>query len=256
MKKLVLCTVSALVLAGCANDGSVYRSDVYSTAQVNQAQEVKVVRIISVMPARVAVRNTSERSEGGQVGAILGEEFLTASLWAILAGLVGIMIYMAVRFEWTFAVAAVIALVHDVVLVLGVIIVSGAELNIIHVGAILTIAGYAVNDTIVIFDRIREQLRYADPGKDEKEMMNDAINFTLSRTVLTSGSTLGAVICLYLFGGPAMRDFSATIFSGILIGTYASICVAPACVFFFTRKHSLHEEVQRTVEAELGNTTH
>ena len=72
MKKLVLCTVSALVLAGCANDGSVYRSDVYSTAQVNQAQEVKVVRIISVMPARVAVRNTSERSEGGQVGAILG----------------------------------------------------------------------------------------------------------------------------------------------------------------------------------------
>lgn len=190
------------------------------------------------------------------VGAILGEEFLTASLWAILAGLVGIMIYMAVRFEWTFAVAAVIALVHDVVLVLGVIIVSGAELNIIHVGAILTIAGYAVNDTIVIFDRIREQLRYADPGKDEKEMMNDAINFTLSRTVLTSGSTLGAVICLYLFGGPAMRDFSATIFSGILIGTYASICVAPACVFFFTRKHSLHEEVQRTVEAELGNTTH
>jgi SecD/SecF fusion protein len=214
-------------------------------AKITQAVQKEVPQIVKTSGPSVDM-----------VGPILGEEFLNSSMWAIIAGLIGIMLYMAVRFEWSFALAAVVAILHDVILVLGVVIISGEQLNIIHVGAILTIAGYAVNDTIVIFDRIREQIRFADPDKDEKAMMNDAINFTLSRTILTSGATLSTVICLYFFGGPAMQDFSFTILVGILIGTYASICIAPACVFFFTRKHSLHEEVNRAMDAELGNTTH
>ncbi len=186
------------------------------------------------------------------VGPILGDEFLRGSLWAIIAGLVGIMVYLAVRFEWSFALGAVIAILHDVLLVLGILILFKEQLNIIHVGAILTIAGYAVNDTIVIFDRIREQIRFADPNTPVKDIMNEALNNTLSRTVLTSASTLAAVICLYFFGGPAMRDFSLSITLGIIIGTYASLFIAPAAVLFFTRKHSLHDEIRENMEAQLG----
>ena len=194
--------------------------------------------------------------EGGPsieiIGPILGQEFLVNSLYAILAGLLGIMIYLTIRYEWSFALGAVIAILHDVLIVLGLIILMGHELNIIHVGAILTIAGYSINDTIIIFDRIREQLRFADPNESELVMMNEAINNTLSRTVLTSGATLATLVCLYFFGGPAMKDFSETILIGILIGTYSSIYIAPPCVLMLSRKHGLHQEVKRAMEAELG----
>lgn len=194
--------------------------------------------------------------EGGpsvdMIGPVLGQEFLVNSLYAILAGLLGIMIYLTVRYEWSFALGAVIAILHDVLIVLGIIILSGHQLNIIHVGAILTIAGYSINDTIIIFDRIREQLRFADPDESEVDMMNDAINKTLSRTILTSGATLATLVCLYFFGGPSMQDFSQTILIGIIIGTYSSIYIAPPCVLMLSRKHGLHNEVKRAMEAELG----
>ena len=148
------------------------------------------------------------------------------------------MVYLTVRFEWTFAIGAVIALTHDVLLVLGLVIVSGTELNVIHIGALLTVAGYSINDKIIVFDRIREFLRFSE-----------AINQTLSRTILTSLSTLAVLVCLYFFGGPSMEDFAWTISAGILIGTYSSIFIASPAALFFSRKHGLHEEVRQAMKA-------
>ena len=142
-----------------------------------------------------------------------------------------------------------IALTHDVLLVLGLVIVSGTELNVIHIGALLTGAGYSINDKIIVFDRIREFLRFSDPNESASQIMNEAINQTLSRTILTSLSTLAVLVCLYFFGGPSMEDFAWTISAGILIGTYSSIFIASPAALFFSRKHGLHEEVRQAIKA-------
>jgi SecD/SecF fusion protein len=113
------------------------------------------------------------------------------------------------------------------------IVILGNQLSLIHIAAILTIAGYSINDTVIIFDRIREQLRYSTGSL--KDIMNEAINATLSRTVLTSGATLFSVAALYLFGGQAMRDFSLMILIGIVVGTYSSIFVASALVLWWAK---------------------
>jgi len=183
------------------------------------------------------------------IGQSMGYDTLITSAWALFFGILGIMIYLTVRFEWTFAVGAVIALTHDVLLVLGLVIISGTELNVIHIGALLTVAGYSINDKIIVFDRIREFLRFSDPNESAFQIMNEAINQTLSRTILTSLSTLAVLVCLYFFGGPSMEDFAWTISAGILIGTYSSIFIASPAALFFSRKHGLHEEVRQAMKA-------
>lgn len=183
------------------------------------------------------------------IGQSMGYDTLITSAWALFFGILGIMIYLTVRFEWTFAVGAVIALTHDVLLVLGLVIVSGTELNVIHIGALLTVAGYSINDKIIVFDRIREFLRFSDPNESAAQIMNEAINQTLSRTILTSLSTLAVLVCLYFFGGPSMEDFAWTISAGILIGTYSSIFIASPAALLFSRKHGLHEEVKQAMKA-------
>lgn len=184
------------------------------------------------------------------ISAALGSTFFKTACWALIAGLLGITVYLAIRFEWSFAMGALISTAHDVAAVIGVVVLMGTELNIIHIGAFLTVAGYSINDTIVIYDRIREQLRLADPKDDLKDIMNEAINTTLSRTLLTSGSTIAVLIALIALGGPAMRDFSITMLLGIFIGTYSSIFIASPCVLAFDKKHSLRQELQ---DAENGS---
>ena len=184
------------------------------------------------------------------ISAALGSTFFKTACWALLAGLLGITVYLAIRFEWSFAMGALISTAHDVAAVIGVVVLMGTELNIIHIGAFLTVAGYSINDTIVIYDRIREQLRLADPKDDLKDIMNEAINSTLSRTLLTSGSTIAVLIALIALGGPAMRDFSITMLLGIFIGTYSSIFIASPCVLAFDKKHNLRQELQ---DAENGS---
>ena len=179
----------------------------------------------------------------------MGYDTLITSAWALFFGILGIMIYLTVRFEWTFAIGAVIALTHDVLLVLGLVIISGTELNVIHIGALLTVAGYSINDKIIVFDRIREYIRYADPNDSAEQIMNEAINQTLSRTLLTSLSTLAVLVCLYFFGGPSMEDFAWTISAGILIGTYSSIFIASPAALLFSKKHGLHAEVKQAMKA-------
>ena len=153
------------------------------------------------------------------ISASLGGEFLNTALWALIAGMVAILIYITIRFEFSFALGAFAALVHDILICLGIVILSGQELSLIHVGAFLTIAGYSINDTIVVFDRIREDLR--SRRGNVQDVMNHAINATLSRTVLTSVTTFVAVLVLYIYGGSALKDFSFTIMIGVIVGTYS-----------------------------------
>ncbi len=178
-----------------------------------------------------------------KVGPVIGKQLLQSSAWALGLGLLGILLYVTFRFEFSFALGAIVALFHDLLITAGMVALTGREFSLVLVGAFLTIAGYSINDTIVVFDRIRETLRLkkGDIGK----IMNEAISATLSRTILTSLTTLITIGTLYYFGGPDLRDFSFTIIVGVLIGTYSSIFVASPIVYWWakTTKKSLRREV-------------
>ncbi len=183
------------------------------------------------------------------VSSSLGSAFFKTACWALLAGMLGITLYLAIRFEWSFAMGALISTFHDVAAVIVLVVLMGTELSIIHIGAFLTVAGYSINDTIVIFDRIRERLRLAEPGEKLVDIMNEAINTTLSRTLLTSGSTIAVLVSLIVLGGPAMMDFSVAMLLGIFVGTYSSIFIASPVVLAFDKKNSLRDELKRAEEA-------
>ncbi len=194
-------------------------------------------------------RYAVEQSTQG-VSATLGKDFLIDSGIALAMGLLGILIYITVRFEFSFALGGFVALLHDVVLSAGLVILIGGELSLIHVGALLTIAGYSINDTIVIFDRIRESLRSGEG--DVKALMNEAINSTLSRTILTSLTTIVTVSIIAIFGGSALKDFSVMILIGLVIGTYSSVFIASPVVLWWSQRKggSLRKEILHTTMAE------
>lgn len=177
------------------------------------------------------------------VSSALGHDFLINSVIALSIGLVGILIYITLRFEFSFALGAFVALAHDIIITMGLLVLIGREFSLIHVGAILTIAGYSINDTIVVFDRIRESLQIR--SGNITAIMNEAINATLSRTILTSATTFVSVLILAIFGGAAMREFSITMIIGVLIGTYSSIFVAAPVVAWWAKKRgtNLRSEV-------------
>ncbi|MEI6278204.1 MAG: protein translocase subunit SecD [Verrucomicrobiae bacterium] len=178
------------------------------------------------------------------VGALIGMEFAKSAIWALGLGMLGILIYVTLRFEFSFALGAVVALLHDVIIMLGLFSLIGGELSLVMVGAVLTIAGYSINDTIVVYDRIREGLKRGDRGKIQT-LMNNSINETLGRTFLTGGLTILSVGALYFFGGAVLRDFSFAILVGILVGTYSSIFIAAPIVLWASnlRGKSVRREV-------------
>ena len=173
-----------------------------------------------------------ERSE--RVGPLVGGELAKSSLVALALGIIGVLIFVTFRFELSFAVGAIVALFHDVIITVGVFSLFNRELTLTMVGAVLTIAGYSINDTIVVYDRIREGLASGKRGTIE-EIMNSSINQTLSRTILTSTVTLIPILCLFFFGGPVLRDFSLAIIVGVVVGTYSSIFIASPIVLWWTR---------------------
>jgi SecD/SecF fusion protein len=173
-----------------------------------------------------------ERSE--RVGALVGGELAKSSVTALALGILGVLIFVTFRFELSFAVGAIVALFHDVIITVGVFSLLNRELTLTMVGAVLTIAGYSINDTIVVYDRIREGLASGRRGTIE-EIMNSSINQTLSRTILTSTVTLIPILCLFFFGGPVLRDFSLAIIVGVVVGTYSSIFIASPIVLWWTR---------------------
>ncbi len=192
-------------------------------------------------PALVAVKGLSgnyQDIKNDSVGSQIGAELKKKGINAIIFALIGIIIYISIRFEFAFAMGAITALAHDVLITIGIYCALGNELSMPIIAALLTIVGYSVNDTIVVFDRIREDLKL-EKGKSYKDIANLSINQTLSRTVLTSITTLLTVVMLLVFGGGAVKDFALALFIGILVGTYSSIFVATPVVLLWHKEEKV-----------------
>ena len=166
------------------------------------------------------------------VGPQIGEELRTKGLLAVVFSIVGMLAYIWIRFELRFGVGAVIAIVHDVLVTLGLYALAGYEFNLTTIAAFLTVVGYSVNDSVVIFDRVRENLRRSRRD-DLKTLLNKSINQTLSRTVLTGGSVLLVLTSLYVFGGGVIKGFAFVLLIGVLVGTYSTIFVASPIVLLW-----------------------
>jgi SecD/SecF fusion protein len=169
-----------------------------------------------------------------KIGAQVGTEMKQKALTALLLGLFGILVYAALRFEWSYAIAAAVGQLHDVLIALSIMALLGRELTLPLVGALLTIAGYSINDKIVVFDRIREGAALREKGSFY-EVINRSLNLTLARTILTGSTCLLATAALIVFGGPVIHDFSLTMFIGILSGIYSSHFISPGLAWWLGR---------------------
>ena len=159
------------------------------------------------------------------VGPAVGDELRTQGMMAMLLSIIGIIMYLSFRFEWRFAIASVVALIHDVTIALGMLALFQVDINLPILAAILTILGYSLNDTVIVFDRIRDGIRTIKSPNME-DVINESVTKTLSRTTLTSLTTFFVVLTLYLFGGEIISGFSFTLLVGVVVGTYSSIFVA------------------------------
>lgn len=175
------------------------------------------------------------------VGPTIGAELAEKGMLAVGCALLAIMIYIWFRFEWQFSIAAIIALSHDVLSTVGLFALVRFEFNLATVAAILTIAGYSINDTVVVFDRVRENLRKYKSW-DQNKILNKSLNETLSRTVMTSVTTALALLAIIIFGGAVLRDFALAMLWGVTIGTYSSIFVAVGLISRFDLKRSDDED--------------
>jgi SecD/SecF fusion protein len=189
---------------------------------------------VEVMSRKFPTNEVLRRAQVDQVGPQVGRELTGKGIMSLVWALIGIVIYITVRFEFGFAVGAIAALVHDVLATVGIYCLLGRQLSLPIVAALLTIVGYSVNDTIVVFDRIREDLGL-HKGRPFKEIANLSINQTLSRTLLTSFTTLLTVLMLLIFGGGAINDFALALLVGIIVGTYSSIFIATPVATFWHR---------------------
>lgn len=191
----------------------------------------KIVSILSKRFSTQAITVDSTTEIGPKVGARLRKQ----AAWAILAATAGLLIYIALRFQFRFSVGATIATLHDVFAVLGIFYIMNREINLVIVSALLAIAGYSLTDTVVVFDRIRENLktRLKEPVGS---VVNQSINEVLSRTIITALTTLFAAIALFFFGGEVIHDFALAIIIGIVVGTYSSIFVASPIVLIWRGK--------------------
>ena len=178
------------------------------------------------------------------VGPKVSAELLKSGIIAIVLALVSMLIYIWIRFEWQFSLGAIFALFHDVILTLGVFSLFSFEINLSIVAAVLTIVGYSMNDTVVIFDRVRENLRKFSDIKIF-DLTNTSINETLSRTIITSVTTLLALVSIYIFGGEILKGFSFAMILGVIFGTYSSIYIANPVLILLnvTQKTILKEDI-------------
>jgi len=184
-----------------------------------QAQQLAIGKVKTALGSGIEYRRTEF------VGPKISDELFWDGIYAVSAAIFAILVYVWFRFEWQFGLGAIVALVHDVISTIGVFALLGLEFNLSTVAAILTIAGYSINDTVVVYDRVRENLRRYKT-LPFTELLNKSVNETLSRTVMTSVTTLLALLALYILGGEVIRGFSFAMIWGVLIGTYSSICLA------------------------------
>ncbi len=185
----------------------------------------KIISVLSERFSESALVVDSTTEIGPKVGARLRQD----AMWAVVAAIIGILIYITFRFQFRFGVGATVATFHDVLAVLGIFYLTGREINLIVVSALLMIAGYSLTDSVVVFDRIRENLRFRGK-KSTLELVNQSLNEVLSRTIITSLTTFFSAFALYILGGEVIHDFALAIMLGIAIGTYSSMFVASPIV--------------------------
>lgn len=208
------------------------------------SQEQLKTKVQSLLPENSKVVSLSF------IGPQVSKTLLSNGILAVVMVLIGTISYISVRFEWRFALAAAIALIHDPVLILGIFSFFHVEFDMIALVAVLTVIGYSLNDTIVVYDRVRENFRKMRKGSPT-EIMDASINQTLSRTIMTSGLTLSVVIALFLYGGEVVHGFSLALLIGIVIGTYSSIYIAGSLAVYFGLDSSTLVPVARAVEDDL-----
>ena len=203
--------------------------------QKQEGDEQAQVQVIKEVNALISDGYTVRRTEF--VGPTIGAELTQKGILAVVSALVAIMIYIWFRFEWQYSIAAILALSHDVISTIGFFSLTSFEFNLATIAAILTIAGYSINDTVVVFDRIRENFRRYKSW-EQNDIINKSLNETLSRTVMTSVTTALALIAIMVFGGPVLRDFAAAMLWGVLIGTYSSIFIAAGVLTYVALNRS------------------
>jgi len=199
-----------------------------------KAQNVAVEKVKAALGSSVSFRRTEF------VGPKVSSELIEAGITAVLLALGAMLMYIWFRFEWQFGVGAVIALAHDVIMTIGVFSLLGLEFNLSTVAAILTIAGYSINDTVVVYDRVRENLRKFKT-MPLRDVINRSLNDTLSRTLLTSITTLIALLILFFFGGEVIKGFSFGMIWGVLVGTYSSIFIATPLLIYMNLRRSVFD---------------
>ena len=198
--------------------------------QKQEGDQKEQIAMIAKVKSLTEKDYTIRRSEF--VGPVVGDELKKAGIYAVALALLSIMIYIWFRFEWQFSIAAILALIHDVLTTVGLFSILQLEFNLATIAAILTTAGYSINDTVVIFDRVRENLRRFK-SKTHYFIYNKSINETLSRTVITSVTTLLALFIIFFFGGAVLSDFALAMIWGVIIGTFSSIFVAVSLLTYF-----------------------
>ena len=209
------------------------RNDVMIEFQGAQGEDASAGRSIIINALNKGFSGQFEILSATSIGPKVGDDLKRQAVFATLYALVGILIYIAFRFEWIYGAAAVFAVFHDTLVTLGLFSIFNREINLTVIAALLTLVGYSVNDTIVVFDRMRENLKLR--RRDELEtIMNDSINQTLSRTILTSGLTFLTVLALFIFGGEIINHFAFAMVVGIIVGTYSSIAIAAPLVLVYT----------------------
>ncbi|MGC6530822.1 MAG: protein translocase subunit SecF [Candidatus Puniceispirillaceae bacterium] len=199
-----------------------------------KAQIAALDKITETLGADYEVRRTEF------VGPTVGAELKEKGILAVCCALMVIMVYIWFRFEWQFSIAAILALTHDILSTIGLFALTSFEFNLATVAAILTIAGYSINDTVVVFDRVRENLRRYK-SYEQLEILNVSLNETLSRTVMTSVTTALALLAIIIFGGAVLRDFAIALLWGVTIGTYSSIFIAVGFLSRFDLKAAAEE---------------
>ncbi len=186
------------------------------------ALSAKVIRVLGDKTNTIQIRRIE------YVGPKVGEELTTDGALAVLYALIGILVYVAFRFEYRFSIGSIAALIHDVIITLGVFSLLQLEFDLSVLAAILAVIGYSLNDTIVVFDRIRENFRLSREQEKPTSVINNALNQTLARTLTTSSTTLFVLLALFFFGGEIIRGFASALLIGVIVGTYSSIYVASA----------------------------
>ena len=203
------------------------------------AQRAAVEQIKGALDAKLGAGLNYQRAEF--VGPRVSEELLINSIWAVLISMLGVLLYLWFRFEWQYGIGAIASLIHDVSATIGIYAVSGIEFNLTSVAAVLTIVGYSLNDTVVIYDRVRENLRRYK-AMPLPQLLDRSINETLARTMMTSLTTLVALVPLWLFGGDVIQGFTIIMIWGVVIGTYSTIYIATPVLYYLNLRTAADKE--------------